>query len=152
MKRIVYTVGHSNRTINEFLKLLRKYDIRVIVDVRRFPTSSKYPYFSLKNLKGILESQDIKYIWLGSELGGYRDGGYLKYMESNIFKKGLKRLIQIIESHKENVAIMCSEKFWFKCHRRFIANELARKGYRIIHIVDYEKTSIHKLREYTKDR
>ena len=148
----MYTVGHSNRTIDEFLRLLRKYDIKIVVDVRRFPTSSKYPHFSLENLRKILKSEGIRYIWLGDKLGGYRSGGYLKYMKCNIFKRGLEELIRIIETCKVNLAIMCSEKFWFKCHRRFIANELVRRGYKVIHIVNSERTKVHKFKEYTMDQ
>ncbi len=145
--KIVYTIGHSNRSLDEFLNLLKHYGISIIVDVRRFPKSTKYPYFSKDNLVNSLSREGIKYIWLGDKLGGFRNGGYVNYMKHREFKEGLQLLIKIIESNP-NVGIMCCEKFWFKCHRKFIANELAKKGYIVIHIIDKDKVGVHKIKDY----
>jgi len=88
-------------------------------------------------------------VWLGEELGGYREGGYLSYMRTEEFLRGLEKLMRIIELVRRGyVAIMCMERFWFRCHRRFIANALAERGYEVIHIIDVGKEVKHKLRKY----
>jgi len=146
MKDTLYTIGHSNRKIDIFLKLLNKYNIRTIIDVRRFPTSKKYPWFSKDELNNILSSNDIKYIWLGEYLGGYREGGYVNYMNTDEYSKGIKMITEIISSSNGYVTLLCSEKLWFKCHRRFISDTLTKIGYKVIHIVDEDKVYPHKLR------
>ncbi len=143
----VYTVGHSNRSLDDFLKLLEKYKIDVIVDVRRFPSSKKYPHFKKEELKKTLEEHGFSYSWLGDKLGGFRPGGYEAYMETEDFKKGFQELLKIIREESargKRVAIMCRERLWFKCHRRFISDVLVWLGYRVIHVIDEEKTYVHK--------
>lgn len=142
----VYTIGHSNRSLEEFIKILKFHKINVLVDVRRFPTSRIAPHFKRENLENKLPTHNIKYIWLGDLLGGYRSGGYKEYMDSEEFNRGLKKLIEIITNSKGYVALMCSERLWFKCHRRFIANKLVEKGFEVIHIIDKERIQKHKLR------
>lgn len=68
----IYTIGHSNRGIEELLSLLRAYRIKLLVDVRAFPVSRKYPHFSRENIQQDLSQAGIEYLWLGKELGGYR--------------------------------------------------------------------------------
>jgi len=145
--RIVYTVGHSNRGLEELINLLKRYGIRVIIDIRRFPTSRKYPHFNRENLSRSLEGVGIKYFWLGNELGGFREGGYEKYMASNEWLRGYEHLLKLLEEFKDtNIALMCSERLWFKCHRRFISDALVRDGFKVIHIIDAERVYVHKLR------
>jgi uncharacterized protein (DUF488 family) len=138
----IYTIGHSNRKIEDLLLLLKKYNISIVIDVRRFPTSKLYPWFKKENLSKKIGEHGIEYIWLGDILGGYRKGGYQKYMETREYKKGIEILIR--ESKKKNIAILCSEKLWFRCHRRFIADTLCELGLKVIHIIDKDKTYIHK--------
>ncbi len=133
--KIIYTIGHSNRGLEEFLSILKSYDISLVVDVRRFPSSRKFPHFDRESLKPVLEGSGIRYEWLGELLGGFRKGGYVSYMKTEEFRKGLNELIDLIESWK-NPAIMCKERLWFKCHRRFIASALRERGYRIVHIIE----------------
>ncbi len=147
MTIIVYTIGHSTRGLYEFIELARKYDIRVIVDVRRWPTSRKFPWFSRSILEVALEVNGIHYVWLGRDLGGYRPGGYVNYMSTSEFCKGLKALIGLIECCHGRTALMCRERLWFKCHRRFISHALACLGYKIIHIIDVDRIQEHKLKE-----
>ena len=141
MERIVYTIGHSNRTINEFLKLLRKYDIKIVVDVRRFP-KSRFPEYNRENLCRLLESNGIRYIWLGEKLGGFR-GGYIRYMGTREFWEGVRSLIEVAESMNV-IAVMCRERIPWRCHRRHIASALKTLGYRIIHIIDKDVVQEHK--------
>ncbi|RLE90330.1 MAG: DUF488 domain-containing protein [Thermoprotei archaeon] len=138
----VYTIGHSNRELSEFINLLKAYDVQVLIDVRRFPTSKKFPHFIRDKLRDVLEGEDIEYYWLGDLLGGFRPGGYRSYMKTNEFKRGIQRLMKIISRGKTTV-IMCKEKLWFRCHRRFISDVLVEKGIKVVHIVDIGKTYIH---------
>lgn len=140
---IVYTIGHSNRELSILVRILSKYGIRVLIDVRRFPTSRKYPWFNRENLEKSLGIVGIKYIWLGDSLGGYRKGGYNEYMKTEEYSSGIKELIDI-SSSKISV-IMCSEKLWFRCHRRLISNTLVEKGLEVIHIIDEDKTYKHRI-------
>jgi len=92
--------------------------------------------------------EGISYIWLGKELGGFRSGGYVRYMNTEEYAKGIEKLKRIINSSKHHIAIMCSEKLWFKCHRRFISDTLVKQGYTVIHIIDFDKTYKHRARSY----
>ncbi|MCD6514519.1 MAG: DUF488 domain-containing protein [Candidatus Odinarchaeota archaeon] len=144
MTLTIFTVGHSNRSFEELIRILKKYNIETIVDVRSFPTSKKYPWFNRESLEIELPKFKIKYIWL-KDLGGYRRGGYEKYQESEQYKIALDDLISLAKESR--VAIMCAEKLWFKCHRRFISNDLVRRGIEVIHIIDLKRTQKHKLKE-----
>ncbi|RKZ01415.1 MAG: DUF488 domain-containing protein [Candidatus Hydrothermota bacterium] len=142
----IFTIGHSNRSFDEFCNLLKHYGIKLLIDVRRFPTSRKYPHFNRESLeKSLVEQCGIGYLYLGDELGGYRKGGYEAYMETDEFKEGLGKLL--FWAQDGVTAIMCSEKLWFKCHRRFIADKLVELGHEVIHIIDERHTYKHKLRE-----
>jgi len=132
----IFTLGTSNRTFKEFLEILEKYQIKVVVDVRHFPTSKLFPHFKKENLKKLLEKEKIKYFHL-EKLGGYREGGYEKYMETKDFKEGLEKLMEIAK--REKTAIVCAEKFPWKCHRAFISQALEKKGFKVIHIIDKER-------------
>jgi len=140
---IVYTIGHSNRSLAEFLNLLKEYGIEVLIDVRRFPISRKYPHFNRDALSKVLENNEIKYVWLGKLLGGYRSGGYLRHMETREYEEGIRTIIDL--ARKYRVAIMCSEKLWFKCHRRFISTTLVERGFRVVHIIEHGRTYEHKV-------
>ena len=137
----VFTIGHSNRTIEEFLEILKKFKIKRVIDVRRFPSSKKFPWFNKENLKNYLEKEGIEYIHF-EKLGGYRKEGYENFTKTEEFKNAIKELIN---SLNENTAIMCSEKFWFKCHRRFISKELIKNSFEVIHIIDKESVYKQKL-------
>ncbi len=139
----MYTVGHSNRSLEELIRLLRKCSIKVVVDVRRFPTSKMCPHFEREALRGELSKRGIEYVWLGESLGGFRRGGYEKYMETEEFVRGMEELLSVLESGKR-AAILCKERLWFKCHRRFISDVLVGLGYRVIHLIDEEKSYVHK--------
>lgn len=138
----VYTVGHSTKTMDEFLEILAKYRIKLVIDVRRFPQSKKFPHFNKENLQKVLETQGITYVNL-PELGGFRRGGYKSFTQTEGFKKGLKKLLGLIIP--ETTVVMCTERFFWRCHRRFIAEELVKLGYEVIHILD-GKTYKHKLK------
>ncbi len=127
-----YTFGHSNYSIGDIKNILDYYGIDIIVDVRRFPTS-KFEYFRRENME---ENFKERYMWMGDELGGSRDETYENYMNSEEFREGIKKLIEI-EKNKR-IGIMCSEKLWFRCHRRYIADYLSLLGYPVSHIINFE--------------
>ena len=129
----IYSLGTSNRTFGEFLDLFAEHGIEVGVDIRSFPTS-RYPHFIKEPLQNLLESNGIQYEYLGKELGGFRKGGYLAYKETDSFRKGLERLGEIGRGRKS--AFFCSEKFPWRCHRRWVAKKLIERGWRVIHIIE----------------
>jgi len=137
LERVIYFLGTSNRGIEEFLEILKAYSINLVVDVRRFPTS-KFAHFKKENLKIFLLKENIKYLYLGKELGGYRNEGYESYINTEEFKKAIKLLKDL--SQENTLCIICAEKIPFRCHRRFIAQELAKdKELKVIHILEKEK-------------
>ncbi len=138
----IYTIGHSNREAYHFIKLLKKYNINLLIDVRRFPKSRKFPWFNQETLKKNLKTNGIIYMWLGKNLGGYRKGGYKKYMETPAYQEGILMIKKL--ANKRRIAIMCSEKLWFKCHRRYISHTLVKEGYQVIHIIDDDKINVHR--------
>ena len=136
MARNVYTVGHSRRSFQEFLEVLKAYNVRTLVDVRRRPGSRRVPWTWRPVLRRLLEREGIAYVWLGDLLGGLVRGDYRAYMETESYRAGLKKLASIVDSSPGPVAVMCSERLWFKCHRRFIAGSLSQLGYEVVHIID----------------
>lgn len=134
----IYTIGSSTRPLPEFLAVLRGYQISALVDVRVFPYSKRFPHFSQQFLEETVPAAGLRYVFLGEELGGYRREGYEAYMSSPAFAKGVEVLSTI--GREERVAFMCAERFPWKCHRRFIAAELERRGWRVIHIIDTDRT------------
>ena len=128
----IWTIGYSGRTKEAFLKLLKDYGIEIVVDVRHFPTS-KNPDFKREALEAWLPENGIRYVWLGDLLGGYRRGGYERYMGTPAFREGIEKLLQI--ARKGRTCIMCMERNPKYCHRRFIAAYLEAMGVKVIHIL-----------------
>ena len=122
------------------MNLLEAYQIEVIADVRRYP-KSRYKHFNQENLKPFLNRNGIEYHHV-TELGGYRKGGYKKYMATKEFETGFVYLETLISSKR--VAIMCAELLAVHCHRRFISDALKLRGHTVIHIIDNENCYEHK--------
>lgn len=133
---IIYTLGMSNRDIEEFIDLLKIYDIQILIDVRRFPTS-KFEWFKRKNLPRALARQMIGYVFLGKELGGYRKEGYDVHLSTKDFQKGLEKIESI--AIYDRVAIICSERMPWKCHRWLIARILKERGWEVLHIIEEDR-------------
>jgi uncharacterized protein (DUF488 family) len=129
----LYTIGHSTRSLEELVDLLRDHDVTQLVDVRHFPRSRRNPQFNVERLESDLPAQGIAYAWMGETLGGLRKGGYEAYMETEGFRRGLDELEALVR--QRTTAIMCAEIVWFRCHRRFIARQMVARGYRVGHIV-----------------
>jgi len=114
----VYALGYGNwKSLQDFVEHLKKFEIGVLVDVRRFPTS-KNPEFKRENLEVELPTWGIRYVCMSETLGGFRKGGYKRYTETEEYKAGIKQLLEMAK--ETNIAIMCVEPKSKYCHRRFI--------------------------------
>jgi uncharacterized protein (DUF488 family) len=146
----VFTIGHSTRTLAEFVDLLRQVDVTLLVDVRSIPRSRTTPQFNEDALPAPLADAGIAYRHL-SALGGRRHReknaapshngywrvtafrNYADYAESEAFGTGLATLRELASA--ERCAIMCAEAVWWRCHRRIIADYLLSGGVRVEHIL-----------------
>jgi uncharacterized protein (DUF488 family) len=151
----IWTIGHSNRTIDEFLGLLRAHEIAFLADVRRFPGSRRCPHFNQEALEKSLGEAEIQYMHF-PELGGKRKAradshnqswknlsfrGYADHMETQEFQTALEHLKDF--AARQNVAVMCAEVLWWQCHRSLIADILKAQGMRVLHILSATKTEEH---------
>jgi uncharacterized protein (DUF488 family) len=143
----LWTIGHSTRSLDEFIALLKGNAIEVLADVRHFPGSRKYPHFNVEPLRQGLHDAGIDYEPF-TELGGRRKvqpdspntawrhpafRGYADYMQTETFHDGIERL-KVLAS-KQPTAIMCSEAVWWRCHRRIVADYLLYRGRSVIHLM-----------------
>jgi len=140
----VWTIGHSTLEWDSFIALLHAYGIQCLVDVRSFPRSRKNPQFNREDLDAALPATGIRYVWMGREIGGFRDGGYEAYTLTSAFAEGIAALERL--AAEAPTAFMCAEKLFFRCHRRFISDELVRRGWAVVHIFDAARSQPHKLR------
>lgn len=113
--------------------LLKDHGVTQLVDVRQFPRSRRNPPFTMERLARELQRRGITYLWQGETLGGLRAGGFRAYMKTSTFAAGLARLEHLAD--QQSTAIMCAEALPVQCHRRFIARQMAGRGYRVTHIV-----------------
>ncbi|MBN2516516.1 MAG: DUF488 domain-containing protein [Deltaproteobacteria bacterium] len=118
---------------DDFGNLLYCYGIQLLVDVRRFPTS-RFTHFQKENLELFCYQQNIAYHWLGALLGGFRSGSYDLYCQTDDFKEGLKQLEHLALA--TTTSLCCAERFPWKCHRRFISNQLEKRGWNVLHIIE----------------
>ncbi|MGD0885417.1 MAG: DUF488 domain-containing protein [Thermodesulfovibrionales bacterium] len=135
MKRI-FTLGTDRRSEEDFVEILLAYDIERLVDVRSFP-KSKITMFTRANLEELLKREGIGYYFLGKELGGFRKGGYVEYALTEAFLQGIEKLQAVAQDR--TTVIVCAERFPWKCHRKWIARELHKRGWDVEHIIDKGK-------------
>jgi uncharacterized protein (DUF488 family) len=159
---VLYTIGHSNHELENFLDLLRLYRIEVLADVRSQPFSRYTTHFNREVLQSALNSAGVKYLFMGDQLGGRPEGdefydaeGHLLYYavaESPNFLEGIERLQQGIKQFR--VAIMCSEEDPAVCHRFLLVTRVMdERGVEIRHIrgdgnLELEST----VRRHSKDQ
>ena len=139
----VWTVGHSTRNFDTFVDILRKHRIETLVDVRNFPTSIRLPWFKKEYLELMLPKYRIKYQWMGDSLGGYKKGGFPAYTKTAKFLQAMQKMTDSCLTSK--CAIMCAESAFFRCHRRYIADELAKQGWIVNHIYDEKRVERHEI-------
>jgi uncharacterized protein (DUF488 family) len=163
-KPSIFTVGHSTRPIDEFIKLLKAHGIKEIVDVRSIPMSRYNPQFNSNMLKESLRQEHIRYKHL-KKLGGLRHAkknsinlgwrnvsfrGFADYMETLEFSKGLDMLMKIASTRE--TAIMCAEAVPWRCHRSLIADALTKKGWLVKDIIGMGSAKKHRLTPFLKIR
>ena len=143
----VFTVGHSTREAEELLGLLRVHGVTVLVDVRRFPASRRYPHFNGPVLQKSLAAIGVRYVH-EADLGGHRDPqldsgnlgwrmaafrGYADHMETPAFQAALQRLIDLAAA--DRAVVMCAEADPTRCHRQLLADALVARGIEAQHIL-----------------
>jgi uncharacterized protein (DUF488 family) len=159
---IVSTVGHSTRSIEEFVNLLASHNIQRIVDVRTMPRSRRNPQFNKEAMPQTLGQAQIGYTHI-PELGGLRRArpdsintgwrnlsfrGFADYMQTPEFEAGLERLIELAGTGR--VAIMCAEAVRWRCHRSLIADALVSRGIPVEEILAAGRSQPHQLTPFAK--
>lgn len=160
---IIFTIGHSTRSAEDFIGLLRRNGVKRIYDIRTFPGSRRYPHFNSETLAELLGAEGMAYEH-HPELGGRRrpgpdapptawrnEGfrGYADYMRSDAFKEAIDRLIEA--GRDVPTAIMCSETVPWRCHRTMVSDALIARGVDVQHILD-AKTAPHALTSFAMVR
>ncbi len=151
--KTVYSIGHSNHPLEEFLRLLQANQIRYLIDIRSVPYSKFHPQYNQESLKVVLDKECIQYVFLGNQLGGritnpacYKNheipkttAGYATFLEYDVIKTqkffllGIQKLHALIDMGA--CAIMCSEENPDTCHRELIVGrKLKEDGFSLIHI------------------
>ena len=158
----VYTVGHSTRTLEEFLALLGAHGIGGVADVRRFPASRRHPHFGREALARALVAAHLHYDWL-PELGGRRAArpdsphvawrtagfrGYADHMESAEFHTGLERLLALAAARP--TTILCAEAVPWRCHRQLIADALVARDVTVLHVTRPSAPDLHRLSSFAR--
>ncbi len=151
----LWTIGHSTRTLDEFLTLLGEYRIEAVADVRRFPGSRRCPHLAGEAMAGALPAHGIAYRWI-PQLGGrrraHRDSpntawrnasfrAYADHLGTPEFAEGLDELLGL--ASQKRTAMMCAEAVWWRCHRSIISDVLKLRGIEVIHIIDATHATVH---------
>jgi uncharacterized protein (DUF488 family) len=152
----LFTIGHSTRSLEDFISLLQDSQIRTVADIRSVPSSRKYPWFDGGALSEALSHHQISYLHI-SALGGHRPKNkaidpdanafwdnqsfhnYADYAMTQDFRAGLDELIAI--GQRSVTAMMCSEAVWWRCHRRIVTDYLIAEGIEVRHILSPTKVS-----------
>jgi uncharacterized protein (DUF488 family) len=152
----IYTIGHSTRSIEEFIALLKAHAIELVIDVRTIPMSRHCPQFNQEKLKKALEKSGIKYQHR-KDLGGLRHTskdsintgwinasfrGYADYMQTSDFQNALEKLEKVAQ--KKRSALMCAEAVPWRCHRSLVADALTVRKWKVFHIQSQKTAKRHK--------
>ena len=144
----IWTIGHSTRTLEDFLAVLSAHSLQAIADVRRFPGSKRHPHFAREALERSLPAARMGYLWL-PQLGGRRRPradspntgwrneafrGYADHIASAEFAQGLALLLELAAGRR--TAMMCSEMLWWRCHRSLVSDVLKARGIEVLHVTD----------------
>ncbi|GAC1566189.1 MAG: DUF488 domain-containing protein [Ktedonobacteraceae bacterium] len=160
--RTIYSIGHSTRTLEQFLAMLQAHNVQELVDVRTVPRSRHNPQFGADALPASLGHGGITYTHFGA-LGGLRHAhkdsintgwhndsfrGYADYMQTPAFQAALDELQHMAQQRV--VAIMCAEAVPWRCHRSLIADALTVQGWQVLHITSNITANLHKLTPFLK--
>ncbi len=161
-KRVIHTIGHSTRSLDELVELLRTYQVQRLIDVRTVPRSRHNPQFNRSDLSKALHNRRLNYRHLKA-LGGLRrprsdspNGawrnksfrGYADYMQTTEFNTALAKLIEL--AVEKPAAIMCAEAVPWRCHRSLIADALIVRGFRVFDIMSLTSAKPHQLTPFAK--
>ncbi len=158
-QKTIWTIGHSTHTLEELIAMLKSFQIELLIDIRRFPASRKFPHFNKEFLTSALPENHIQYkhlINLGGRRAPRKDShntgwrvdafrGYADYMETENFHEAIKDLEDL--GKQKRTAYMCSEAVWWRCHRSLVSDYLKFKGWTVMHIMAVGKAEEH---PYTK--
>jgi len=159
---VVLTVGHSTRTTDEFIELLKVNAVTTVVDIRTVPRSRHNPQFNKDALPGTLAQAGIEYRHMAG-LGGLRHArpdspnrgwrnasfrGYADYMQTKEFEENLSALIVLAK--EERIVLMCAEAVPWRCHRSLVADALLVRGIRVLDIVSKDSRREHVLTPFAK--
>jgi uncharacterized protein (DUF488 family) len=162
--RIVLTIGHSTRPLDEFIALLKAHAVTLVVDVRTIPCSRHNPQFNEDSLPDSLKKAGIGYIYVPG-LGGLRHAkrdsvnagwrnasfrGYADYMQTPEFRKQIEELIELAKEHR--IALMCAEAVPWRCHRSLIGDALTIRGIRTEDIMNLKQRRLHRLTPFAHVR
>jgi uncharacterized protein (DUF488 family) len=156
----IYTIGHSTRSSEELLALLREAGVELVADVRAYPSSRRHPQFNRDALAAWLGAAGIGYRHMpglggrrspvpGSPNGGWRElafRGYADHMRSPEFQAALAELEAAARATP--TAIMCAEAVWWRCHRRLISDALVARAWRVEHLGIDGAAAVHELTEF----
>ncbi len=146
--KTMHTIGHSTRAIEAFIALLKAHGIELLVDVRRWPMSKRYPHFNREALSLSLEENGIGYNWR-QDLGGFRRAepnspntawrvatfrAYADFMLTEKFPKIMLELELI--ATRQRIVLMCAEAVHWRCHRQLLADAFVIRGWTVRHIMD----------------
>jgi len=146
--RTLHTIGHSTRTLERLIELLRLHEIALLIDVRRWPASRRLPHFNRDALAAALKARDIDYLWRG-DLGGFRKASadspntgwrvaafraYADFMLEEKFTRTMDEIEKI--TGKSRASIMCAEAVPWRCHRQLLADAFLVRGWNVRHIMD----------------
>jgi uncharacterized protein (DUF488 family) len=159
---VALTIGHSTRTIEEFILLLNAHGVTMVVDVRTVPRSRHNPQFNRETLPASLKAATIGYVHMAN-LGGLRHTtaasintawrntsfrGYADYMQTPAFEKALDELMELVK--RERIALMCAEAVPWRCHRSLIADALLVRGISCEDIMTATRRQVHVLTPFAK--
>ena len=160
MLQLIHTIGHSTRSLEEFVRLLRHEAVTRLADIRRFPGSRRYPHFSKESLSRSLPEAGIEYGHF-EELGGRRNArgdsantalrneqfrAYADHMSSAEFGAAVERLLDT----EKRTAYMCAEAVPWRCHRNLLSDDMVRRGLTVIHIIGAGQRQKHELSEVAR--
>jgi uncharacterized protein (DUF488 family) len=160
--RTIFTVGHSTRSLGDFIAILKAHGIQALADVRQYPRSRRLPHFNDESLSAALLREGIDYLPFKS-LGGRRKAnpdsintgwrnenfrGYADFMQTGEFTQALKELMDV--AVRRTTAVMCAEAMPWRCHRSLIADALVIRGWEVLDIMDANEARPHRLPSFAR--